>query len=880
MSQENSRSWLRKGLAATTLGAAGLVAEAGEPPMPVQDKGPPITDVRKAADAPKGTRRGDDEFDKLRKIAPETAMLETVLGLTTPVKGLGTLIGAVRTGQTQAEYAVVPLGEVERGKWKGFQDAFNDAYKFDRLPGNIKTPTKTGVFVIEDSPVDASEKLPFIHGHGVTAVALAAGKAITGKDSTVHLMNEQVFDGYVGKRIVDVKRAPTGNARAMGPDLAHGILRRNYYDKNSVNVVSVSMVGINPELKSRKDRLKYNEQLSNHFGDNAMFVVASGNGITPMFITFRHNALRYHPHTLVIGAANQVRVEGPGGPFNAYSATEYSTPGADVTMPAIPSIDARYAIATPNGMRHLPFNGTSSATPQAANGIIAPLISRFAASAENPKAVLTPEDVFLAIKNTAKPIHAVIDSGFSFDLRVEPPTATQTPRKVVPVTNYEVAGHYASKHGNGEIDLASAWKLLERQEKAVKDGKAQVLQRKDAHVSLAPKEHTLGSDSYYRYKLNVEDDLYADRVILDLVSKELGKKMQLENADSRPRVFLTNPAGEMLEIEPSSAYRKTVTPLPGGFVREDLDGVPYVIGSAAGMQGSAMKGTWTVLSTEPLDQIDLNFDHAMQPGHVGVKIRRDPEEAKRNLYRHADFTAHSREQLDALVAPGSAMLKHDLSETGFPSGYTDMRLISAVRGNDQKFALELVEARYNSMKHKDALVKAVKSGDGTKVVEALVPEGRKLQFFKTAIRTLSKEDAIYLVKNGFGDIKEEVKGPRGEKRFNTTLHEYVKQMGEKADPEVVKEFLKAGADAHTRDARGRTPLHWARYHLVQGVLIDVDLNGPQGTRVIDVRDDNGKNYMELPWDLSNEIGMASPIRNQDHVARLEENRSSPDTART
>lgn len=794
------------------------------------------------------------EFDELKGAAEEAAKLESMLSLFSPVKGLGAVSGIAEMSEIQLRHAVIPKADVVAGEGKDFQKAFDHAYRFDRLP-EVKTPTRTGVFIIEDTPKMVDEKNPFVHGHGVAAYGMAASKAVTGKEFPVQLINRLPMEKELGLTLVGLSKTPSGGVeRKLGTDLVQGILKKDIYDKNSVNVFSASFTVMNFELESKADRLKAAQKLEKYLPKNTVLVVASGNDETQLNPGMKHNAMRHLPNTLVVGAAHLQPVMGPGGEFNAYSLTHYSAQGADIVMVATPP-GARFSSTTEEGVRHLPQRGTSTAAPQAA-AVVGHLLRRFAVSKENPDAVLSEQDVVLALKNTAQPLHLAVLDKVAYDIKVEPPTEKRFGRQGFAIQNYRIGEHFASMEaGNGIADPKAAWALLEKQEKAVREGKAKVLPRKDVAVALKPKAHDTvkkekyamlpegGPGKYFSYEIEVKDKLVADQIVLDLKAGDMSRSMLTMPHSERPHMFLVNPAGDLIEVNPSTGCRMIQLDKKGLMMEMKND---YLIARVAGMQGSAMKGTWKVLCSEKLEQIEMNFDRAMQPGHVGVTVKPDGKVVEDNLYRYADFTTYKRDVLDDMVQKDSSMLDFNLTKTGFPAHYTDIKLAQFTE-TDKKTAEQLVEARYRELKNRPALDKAVASGKPVKVLELLIPEEKKFEAFKAMLATEPKENILFLIKNGFAKVKETV--PKGTNP-STALMEMVKARGRTMEPELVQAFIDAGADLHAQDEKGRTVLHYARNAEVQKILMEPDLNGKPGTRLFEVKDKEGKTYLEIPWESS------------------------------
>ena len=812
-----------------------------------------MADNAKTTKAPKPSTEHTEESE-LNKASIAAAKLEAMLSSITNIPGVGLTTGVINRALIQKKFSNIPHERIKAGEGPNFQTQFDEFYSNDKFPP-ITSPTKTGLYVIESSPKQTTS--PFSHGHAVAAYSNATSKAIGGTPVEAKLRVRMPFEGQLTNSVKKVTITPQGiNSESM-KDFAAPLLMAEYYS-NSANVISVSLAENNPSMSSAKDRLKATKDITAYYGPHTVFALAAGNEETQEKAAFAQNGLRTHPNALLIGAANSWdTLNADGNPSHSYSLANYSAPGADVIMTATPP-DARYAERTEYGIRHIPHRGTSLATPQAA-ATIAHLLQRFVKSPENPQATLSPQDVLLAIKNTAQPIHTLTKDSVAYDLKIDPPTESRSSRETTALTVYKIGQNYTSlEAGNGIFQPKAAWALLEQQEQAVREGKEKTIPRKNIIATTTPKTHKLESTAsirnlpkafptqLYIYNIDVPENMIADQIVLDMQSKSLGQKTASLPLNSRPRVFLQNPDRGIVEVRQGTG---------NSLYPDGVQSNPYVIARVAGMQGSAMKGKWTVLSSEPLNDIKINFDHAMSPEHVAARILPDAKEREKNLYRHTDFSAYPPKILDELLKPNSFIYAYDLSETGFPPNYTEVKL-AEIAASDKATAQKLLKARFTTHPNYENIATAVETGNSKNILSAIVPERERFEFIRSIAGTASKESLLFLIKNGFASEKEP-----NTKTPSTALIEVVKQRHRNVEPDLIKAFLTtfgpdAQKEAHIQDSMGRTALHYARNAEAQSTLMNIDLNDQiamkSKSRMVDIKDNAGQKYGDVSWnDLMN-----------------------------
>ncbi len=671
---------------------------------------------------------------------------------------VGRLIGI---GVVQNAYATYPWEYYEQGANPPLLNAIKNQEPVPLPP--IATPTTTGLFIVEDSsnvytpiavitPRGVKIEWEVYHGFAAATVADATYQELSqnAPDKPPILVNRNLHEDRVGQAKITADSVTHNNAKASYvPDFAGPLLRYGYH-QNQVNVFSVSQVASNVELQSAEERRHDTQQLQHYYGGNAVFIVARGNDAPNKLPRFRHSVVQNANHTLAVGALHAEEAEVNGTSFPVRRIAAYSTYGADVAV-ALPDIKTGYTVMSKPVIRKfgpfdtdtplsvtedIPLMGTSFAAPHAAAGV-AKLMERYVRSPENPDAVLTPEHVLLAIKQTARPVAVeeivppvppILDTLNAAKERTE---STLPMARLAQLT--KINGHYVSPAiGNGQADFHAASGLLETWEQRVrateqetlKEGEAAAYVRERveaAPIVVEPKTHTLtpsarepgvaqamppqtmppvptkgmptptASDDptkappgmQYVYTLQADQPLVAENIILDLQSVPLSKALLARDA----KLALVNPQGECVELFPSAcpSIEKGKEPPRGSpFLPEDiLVHSGYVLARASSMQGTPTAGEWKLLSSHPIDRIALNFPDAMKPDDVGAVVKPDYSGQEQALFRNADLRGVAREELDRRffsgATPNAAPLDYDFIQTAFPESYLELRLLAVTQ---------------------------------------------------------------------------------------------------------------------------------------------------------------------------------------------------------
>lgn len=685
--------------------------------------------------------------------------------------------------QAQKDYALLGRETYRKGANEDLRKAID---KLEPALPPVKTPTKVGIFVAEDS-----SKTIGMGYHGFAAASITDGvyaKMAGTQTRAIPLLNRFVHELGAGKnRIADrppikkedvkddydkMKRlAQTG----MVPDLAEEMLQKKYKD-NSVNVFSISQVGTNLDMVDADSRSKAVKKLDDYYGSNAIYVIGNGNSAPNNAAHSRHNAVHQHPtRTLLVGALHTSDVTVGKSTFPVFTGTDYSQWGADVTV-AVPDLKTGYTISKKMKegdtiVADRPLSGTSFAAPHAAAGV-GRLMERFAKSKENPDAVLTPEQVLLAIKQTSQqvPVGIVFERieagvpeirGVAIPIKPLPPVKDTfvflAKTDILPSSPFNGRLVHPST-GNGRADFEEAWKMLEAMENRVKDTqantlpdgttKAYVRERVTIPPSALvfdkelPRDGEAGTDR--QYKVTMDSPHFADTGIIEIHSKELAKAVK----SGKAKLLAIAPSGERIELTPSISLNK------------DVD---FVVAKIPAVQGMPIKGEWKIVSTEKLDKVSISFPSAMQADDVGVVIKPDLEAIKKRRLRNSDLREFSPHKIDPLLENGPL----DLSQTAFPQGYLELTLLNVMEeakeakanNNEVGFkklaekAQQLANSGYPLFDTKNpAFIKAVGDLDSKATVKAMADGPTQLAMIRFALEQGGKEKIKALTDLGI-DLK-------------------------------------------------------------------------------------------------------------------------------
>ena len=132
-----------------------------------------MPDDKKVDDKKTSDKKPKHEFEELKDAEGNAIVIGSLLGTVTKIPGIEYAYGLAKRAEIQYRHALIPADKIKAGEGKNFQEAFDRLYQNQSLP-EIKMPTNTGLFIVEDTPKTVNEKVPFVHGHGVTAYATAA----------------------------------------------------------------------------------------------------------------------------------------------------------------------------------------------------------------------------------------------------------------------------------------------------------------------------------------------------------------------------------------------------------------------------------------------------------------------------------------------------------------------------------------------------------------------------------------------------------------------------------------------------------------------------------------------------------------------------------
>lgn len=650
---------------------------------------------------------------------PELAQLGTVdAGATLLRKGVGLAesealvkygLPVITTAQELAESYIQQKNAFydQNHYYIGMNDKLKQgiASYIPRLP-DTATPTNVGLFVGETvNDFDYESRLSgLVHGYETASIAETARRALGDDDKPAILLNRTVMADKAGKH----KTRPENYDSSYTPDKAQESIRQAFHT-HTFNVVSISAIGPDTPLKDRESYGCLLEKLDQQYGNNTLYVIASNN--FGRGTSLRHNVVHSHPsRALIVGAMHEQEKRIGDASYPVAFVAHYSEPGADIVMP-VPRLDTGYNVLEQNILKPDTLTGTSFAAPAAAAGT-ARLIERFARSKENPAALLSPETILLAIKQTARPVTA--------DGNALMPQ--------VPIDGRRVT----SKAGNGRADFKEAWKLLERMERRVrdtqaadKDGaampagleKAYVRERLElAPVILRPEKHVRNDQNpqLFEYELPMQSPLYADNALVHFQSPMLSNSRRFDKGTA----IAVLPDGQQLELNASP--------------HNDSE-VHYLIAKIPGVQGIPINGKWKILSSEKLEEVALSFPNAMQKDDVGVVVK-PPRRPVKELYQHADLRHVPPEALDKeFFGKDFSAAEYDFSTTAFPESYLETRLVDLLersykakqdkdtRAMDEYLhnATRLIDTGYGGLQNRPVLLAAIQKRDPLAAIHSL-----------------------------------------------------------------------------------------------------------------------------------------------------------------
>ncbi len=632
-----------------------------------------------------------DEIEKLEKLdkafQPAVKKLEKTVPLLGPLpRDAVALMGETGNWLVQYQHGFIPEEQYRSGEGASYRQAFQPLY--ERLP-EIKTPTRVAVLYMEDGMSPRSQ-VP-LHGKTVAATGAAVWEALTGEKHLSGLLyNRSPYEDSVGPT-----RKPL-----LEPGLPAHLTRdrtfplfQAWLKKSTYHVVSTSTGHLNNSIRSKADRLRAEKELNDVFGENTVFIQSAGNYMRGG-LHFRHSAYSNHPDTILIGASQSMPDAQPGRPRSQHMES-YSSYGPDICCETQPLSALYLENLPPFPAKYVQTQGTSFSAPQAAV-IVEALLSRFAQSPENPQAVLTKHDISLALRQTAQTLH----------VREYISLTSQENDKhlldLIPVGDHVVS----DAAGNGSIDIPAAWQQLERMEKAVREGGAKMMPRQELAAPLAQVAPTPDAEGFYRYTVEMKGNQHVDSILLDT---HVASRLPFAPPGN---MVLQSPQGERVplfaSVHPYDLYRMAKTSV---------------------FHGKKIEGTWTLLSNEPLRDVDISFRRSMDPQHVGVTHAPDVTERSRKLYRLADFKTIKPTDLDQRMLKPEAdgippIAKYDFSATRFPESYLDLRLLQLAADPASKSqALALAASGHPAFKSREAeLITAIAKGDTNQLLALIAPD--------------------------------------------------------------------------------------------------------------------------------------------------------------
>ena len=725
-----------------------------------------------------------DEIKELEKFASTLEPIKKKMSSYT-VPSLA--LSAVELGGNfviQNRHAFIAEEEYRKGESPGFRDEFKPLYP--RLP-EVKTPTKTAVMYLEDG-IFNSVTLP-THGLAVASTGSAAWEAMTGDPHLPGIaFNRMPYEDTIGKQ-----RKPL-----LGPiipekfkvDLALPVMRA-WMKGASYQVISTSTSHHNEQLTSRTERISGEKQIDECFGHDAVFVQSIGN-YRDMEAGLRHCAYSYHPSTLLVGACQSLPVsygdDTHKKDFRVQHLEAYSSFAPDIVWETNPTNAKYIASLTPGETQYLVMDGTSFAAPQAAT-VVAAMLRRYARSPENPEAVLSKEDILLALRQTAQPVHVR-----EF---VSSHTTSINSCGLLPL--YRVGNNYISEEaGCGSIDVEAVWKHLEIMEQGVKEGKCKSLARQTIQAEIPTPIVTADAKGHYYYPIEIDNPLVTDSIVIDVKSRGLtGNAGQSSN-----KLYLASSNGELLQLMPSINSANH-----------------FLITKSSGFHGVPLAGKWTLVSTAPVEQAHISFVNAMAPEHVNVAIQPSEPKRFRNLYHRADLRTVKAVDLDERLMKRNDsgipfIAQHDFSSTSFPENYLELRLMQlASDPNEKSHAIALVNSNYAPFEaHRNALLTALEKQDTQSILQLLAPSDKaKANVLEYALDEREKPAIVtMLLENGFAKRKNNIGTP-----FIVRLVQETERDGVRNQERVVvlkaaiDTLHKQGVSIMQKDARGKTVLDFA-----------------------------------------------------------------------
>lgn len=736
-----------------------------------------------------------DEIEELKKFSERLEPArKMVAGTTVPSLALS----AVEMGGhmvIQNKYAFISESAYRKGEAPGFRDEFKPLYP--RLP-DVKTPTKTSVVFMEDGMIDGIYNP--MHGLAVASSGAAAWEALTGD---AHLpgiaFNRMPYEDAIGR-----ERKPL-----LGPfipdkfkaDLAMPVMR-TWMKASNYQVISTSTNHYNDAISSQAERLNGNKKITEHFGENAVFIQCAGN-YCDTEAALRHTAYTYHPSTLLVGACQSLPISyGDGASkkdFRVRHLESYSSFSPDLVWETNPTSAKYIASSMPGETQYKVMDGTSFAAPQAAT-VVAALLRRFARSPENTAAVLAKEDILLALRQTAQPVHVREISSS----HIKPVSVC------VGLPLYRIGKNWISEEaGCGSMDIEAAWQHLEAMEKSVHEGKSQSLKRQSVSAEIPTPQVSQDAKGHYYYPVEMSGPLIADTIVLDVKSRGLANMF----GHSADKLYLSSPDNQLLQLMPSMDFSHQ-----------------YLIAKSSGFHGIPVTGKWQLVSTAPIEHAGITFVNAMEPGHVNVAVQPDHEKRMRNLYRHADLRTLKAADIDAWMfmryekdIPTIAL--HDFSHTAFPEGYLELRLAQlASEEKNKPHAIALANSGYASFApQREALLAAIEKQDMRQMLTLLVPDAKSKQ--KLLEYTLDEREKpatiCMLLENGYAKAKNHISTP-----FIVRLVQEAERDGGWSTERL--EVLRAAiASLHKqnisimqKDLRGKTVLDFAMDTKVRQIIDD------------------------------------------------------------
>ncbi len=407
--------------------------------------------------------------------------------------------------------------------------------KYSKLHNRIngKETSNAAVFVIE--PIEKDNK---DHGIYVSAIAEATAKTFSSNELPIHhiirsispyeLMNNSIkwpFHKEIELEFLDLTKSNFQK-----------ILSAHQY-----SVISNSSRSHDEFLSSSsilENRLKV---LSSHIG-NASIISAAGNlantGIA-------HNALNIYRNNINIGAGIK------------YGGKYYLSPQSNHSSTFIAPIAPEGAILPKFYYREM--RGTSAAAPYVAS-IIASLLQIFGDK-------LTPQDIILALRETADPISY----------------------KNTPISYHLFSsGHRISDEaGPGLINAEAAYQLLKERYEYIKSHNIYLKSRENTSYEVSPDLHLPSRGGFFEYRIEVNKALWCDIIMLEFQGK-------------KANIYLTSPKGDRIKLQASKG----------------ING--YYFARADEFFKVAMKGSWMIESTAPLERIKMHFYHAMPEGQINL----------------------------------------------------------------------------------------------------------------------------------------------------------------------------------------------------------------------------------------------------------------------